>query len=241
MVKIFRKVRQQLLKENRIGRYLIYAIGEIILIVIGIMIAIQLNNWNENRKSRNKEIKVLKELRADLLQHLSDFEMNVNDLETWKNSSEVIIYCMNHNVPYNDTLDHHFINLYRYFSFTLNETTYNTLKQSGLDLITNDSLRKSISDLYANQFSHFRHLFDTYMVEHYNNYLKPMYMDAFLTYDYPSSAIPKNYDQIFRNTKYKQIINFNIVICNNFLRIYHSRLKPNVEGLISAIDIEIPE
>jgi hypothetical protein len=239
MVKIFRKVRQNLLRENRVGKYLIYAIGEIILIVIGIMIAIQLNNWNENRKAKNKEIKVLKELRADLVQHLSDFEMNIHNLEAWKNSNEIILYCMDNNIPYNDTLDNHFINLYRYFTFTINETTYNTLKQTGMDLISNDTLRKSISDLYANQFSHFRHLVDTYMIEHYNNYLKPLYMDAFLTYDYPTSAKPKNYDQFIRHPKYKQVINFNIVICNNFLRIYQSRLKPNVEGLISAIDMEI--
>ena len=50
MIKFFRKIRQNLLSENKFSKYLIYAIGEIILVVIGILIALGVNNWNENRK-----------------------------------------------------------------------------------------------------------------------------------------------------------------------------------------------
>ena len=55
MIKFFRRIRQQLLTENKFSKYLIYAIGEIILVVIGILIALQINNWNENRKNRIAE------------------------------------------------------------------------------------------------------------------------------------------------------------------------------------------
>ena len=50
MIKFFRRIRQRLLSENRFSKYLIYAIGEIILVVIGILIAIQVSNWNDRRK-----------------------------------------------------------------------------------------------------------------------------------------------------------------------------------------------
>tara|TARA_R110000744_G_scaffold312477_1_gene419840 strand:+ start:148 stop:891 length:744 start_codon:yes stop_codon:yes gene_type:complete len=50
MIKFFRKIRQNLLMENKTGKYFKYAIGEIILVVIGILIALQINNWNENQK-----------------------------------------------------------------------------------------------------------------------------------------------------------------------------------------------
>jgi hypothetical protein len=53
MIKYFRKIRQNLLMENKTGKYFKYAIGEIILVVIGILIALQINNWNENRKQSN--------------------------------------------------------------------------------------------------------------------------------------------------------------------------------------------
>ena len=54
MIKFFRKIRQRLLNENRFSKYLLYAIGEIVLVVIGILIALQINNWNESRKSQEK-------------------------------------------------------------------------------------------------------------------------------------------------------------------------------------------
>ena len=55
MIKIFRKIRQNLLMENKTGKYFKYAFGEIILVVIGILIALQINNWNENRKNKITE------------------------------------------------------------------------------------------------------------------------------------------------------------------------------------------
>src|SRR6056297_2485873 len=54
MIKFFRKIRQKMLSENKFSKYLIYAIGEIILVVIGILIALQINNWNENRLTKKK-------------------------------------------------------------------------------------------------------------------------------------------------------------------------------------------
>ena len=69
MIKFFRKIRQNLLSEGKTGKYLKYAIGEIILVVIGILIALQINNWNENRKNRIAE--------ADYYcRILDDFERN---------------------------------------------------------------------------------------------------------------------------------------------------------------------
>ena len=62
MLHFFRKIRKALLDDNRLGRYFFYAIGEIILVVIGILIALQVNNWNALRKSRKLEAKVIENL-----------------------------------------------------------------------------------------------------------------------------------------------------------------------------------
>ena len=67
MPRIFHAIRQRLLKENRLTRYLIYAIGEIVLVVIGILIALQINNNNDLRKARAREVKYLENIRADLV------------------------------------------------------------------------------------------------------------------------------------------------------------------------------
>jgi len=65
MIKFFRKIRQQLMTENKFSKYLMYAIGEIVLVVIGILIALQINNWNENRKLQTTKHIYLEQLLAD--------------------------------------------------------------------------------------------------------------------------------------------------------------------------------
>ena len=73
MIKIFRKIRQNLISEGTTGQYLKYAIGEIALLVIGILLALQLNNWNENGKSYNKARNYLFEIITDLQKDTSNF------------------------------------------------------------------------------------------------------------------------------------------------------------------------
>ena len=65
MIKFFRKIRQKLLSENKFSKYLLYAVGEIILVVIGILIALQINNWNEQQKRQQEQKVVLEALLGD--------------------------------------------------------------------------------------------------------------------------------------------------------------------------------
>lgn len=68
MTRFFRQIRHQLLSENKFSRYLIYAIGEIVLVVIGILIALQINNWNNQRILDKNEIKSYKNIKQQLLE-----------------------------------------------------------------------------------------------------------------------------------------------------------------------------
>jgi hypothetical protein len=74
MIKFFRKIRQKMISENKFSKYLIYAIGEIVLVVFGILIALQINNWNEQRKDKAKEQIVLKQLQEDYQSNLLQLE-----------------------------------------------------------------------------------------------------------------------------------------------------------------------
>ncbi len=85
MIKFFRKIRYDLMEKNKTGKYLKYAIGEIILVVIGILIALSLNNWNEQRKDRIKEQVVLKQLQED-------YQANLMQLEEKMTTRDKIIY-----------------------------------------------------------------------------------------------------------------------------------------------------
>jgi len=75
MIKFFRKIRYNLMSENKTGKYFKYAIGEILLVVIGILIALQINNWNEQRKDRIREQAILNSLQQDFKTNI----VNVND------------------------------------------------------------------------------------------------------------------------------------------------------------------
>ena len=67
MIKFFRHIRQRMIKENRVSKYLLYAIGEIVLVVIGILIALQINTWNQQRERNNQETIYLEDLKRDFL------------------------------------------------------------------------------------------------------------------------------------------------------------------------------
>jgi hypothetical protein len=77
MIKFFRKIRQRMISENRVSKYLLYAIGEIALVMIGILLALQVNNYNEQRKDRAKEQVILQNLREDYQADLRQLEVKM--------------------------------------------------------------------------------------------------------------------------------------------------------------------
>ena len=81
MIKFFRNIRRSLLSEGKTSKYLKYAVGEIVLVVIGILIALQINNWNEHRKELKKELVVVEELYKELQQNLKVTTKHLKHIE----------------------------------------------------------------------------------------------------------------------------------------------------------------
>jgi NADH:ubiquinone oxidoreductase subunit 5 (subunit L)/multisubunit Na+/H+ antiporter MnhA subunit len=81
MIKFFRKIRQNLLLEGKTGKYLKYAIGEILLVIIGILIAVSINNWNEDRKLEKVEQSILKDLKQEMTINLKALELVIEGNE----------------------------------------------------------------------------------------------------------------------------------------------------------------
>lgn len=143
MAKFLRKFRQNLLSEGKTGRYLKYAVGEIILVVIGILIALQINNWNQNRIERNEEKDIISKLHKDFMENkiiIKDFIL------TNKNEMTAQIELMNLiGASKAELLKHNLDSLF-YISFGANELAFadNTLKnimQSGqLNLLRNEDI-----------------------------------------------------------------------------------------------------
>lgn len=90
-MKLFRKIRERLLKENKLTRYLIYGIGEITLVVIGILIAVAINNSNIEKIDELKETKYLNNIKLDLQKDLASLDFNLTlRKERYRGTSKLI-------------------------------------------------------------------------------------------------------------------------------------------------------
>lgn len=81
MIKFFRKIRQNLIVDNKTSKYFKYAIGEIILVVIGILIALQINNWNESRKQKDTLNNIYATIKTDLQEDIKNIDRVISELE----------------------------------------------------------------------------------------------------------------------------------------------------------------
>ncbi len=145
MIKIFNRIRKQLLDENKTGRYLKYAIGEIVLVMIGILLALQVNTWNQNRQLQKEELKVMKSLHNEFSENLVMFDRVYKIHLNRKKSIETIMSIEPKTVSH-DSLTSLVGTVNSNYTFDPFQGIYNSIISSGkIELISNDSLKQSIS------------------------------------------------------------------------------------------------
>lgn len=157
MIKLFRKIRQNLVMENlpaeqagRTGKYFKYAIGEIILVVFGILIALSINNWNESKKTRSYEITMLNEVSDAINTDLSFLNENIPYLESVQKSYYALAIIKNDMSKSKDSLHIHLELVREYGSIlNLNISPYEAIKSGGLDKISDLTIRNQLSKLYG--------------------------------------------------------------------------------------------
>ena len=134
--------------ENNFSKYLIYAIGEIVLVVIGILLALQINNWNESRKDRIYEIKMLSEISTTLKKDIVHFQEMIKTFDDLYESSDYFMGLSKNNISYHDSLLGKVFDLNNGIKYQFNSGPYEAIKSSGIDKISNDSLRNDITNLF---------------------------------------------------------------------------------------------
>ena len=148
MIKFFRRIRQKLIEEKKIGNYLKYAIGEILLVVIGILIALQINNWNEHRKDRITERKLLIELNENLVINAARLKSDMQKELTSISSIEFVLNHLDNRRPYHDSLDVYFNSAFFSPDIVLSTSGFESIKLKGFQVVSKDTLRKAIRDLF---------------------------------------------------------------------------------------------
>ncbi len=108
MIRLFRKIRHKLLSGNNYGIYILYAAGEIVLVMVGILLALQIDNWNELKKEADLERKVLNELKVSLQRNVDHLNRGIEWNKEAIVSCNIILNHFNEEHSYDDSLDHHF-------------------------------------------------------------------------------------------------------------------------------------
>lgn len=222
MIKFFRNIRKTLLAQGKAANYLKYAIGEIILVVIGILIALQINNWNDQRKINDQEIKLLKEM-------IQNLDANIETLENMNKFQSHLIRGI-------DSILYHFKNgtasdsLSQYFRFSvytetlsLSYATFETIKTIGFDIIKNDHIRLAIMDLFEVSYTH--------QEKTITDVVSPIYLQNFNEWWLKNR---QNTNRIFESNEFRNDETFNFI--KNFIeskRIWKSDIIDGNNDLIN--------
>jgi len=150
MLTFFRKIRKVLLESGAISKYLLYAIGEIALVVIGILIALQINNWNEFRKDRVKEREVLVDVVSDLERNCENLTNVIESNNACDRAADLIISMIHGDPSPTDSLPKlfHGARIGATSNLSLTVVGFEALKNTGFDILQSDTLKDAILDLY---------------------------------------------------------------------------------------------
>ena len=133
---------------GKIKKYLLYAIGEIILVVLGILIALHFNSLNEAKKLRSTEIKILKEIHTNLESTKDGYKYVLNTEKRYLQYNNMILDYLDNKKPYSDSLDIAFGTYFWTISSNPITSGYEYFKSIGLGVIKNDTLREKISYMF---------------------------------------------------------------------------------------------
>jgi hypothetical protein len=143
MIKLFSKIRQNLIMANKTGKYVKYAIGEIILVMIGILLALQVNNWNQNRIEQSEENEVIAKLHKDFKENKKVLKDFLIDIKSMRNSEETLMRLIG---ATKEELYKHNLDSLFYVTFSASEfafadnTIKNTMHSGKLNLLKNEKI-----------------------------------------------------------------------------------------------------
>ncbi|MFK7782122.1 DUF6090 family protein [Psychroserpens sp.] len=183
MIKFFRQIRHNLLTEGKTSKYFKYAIGEILLVVIGILIALQISNWNQNRLNSNKETAILADIHKEFTQNKKQLDsVIIQHKLVYDNCAKVMSLFPILSKPEPEVLDSLSVQLwwsYGGVTFNPSQTSINALEStSSFDIIKNESLRDLliswndlITDYQEEELLSRKYIwdqYDPYMAQHFD-------------------------------------------------------------------------
>ena len=244
MLTFFRRIRKGLLGQGATSKYILYAIGEIALVVMGILIALQINNWNENKKAQIYEYKLLAELLKNLSYDIEHNRQKIDNNKSSKASCEIILDHLTENIPFHDSLNYHFANAHNWNIAIIRDHVYQNAKTYGLDFISADSTKWQLSWTYEVNIDFLDELSERQNLFYYN-VVVPELSELFDS-SHPKGPetgiyemVPLDYKKLKNNHKYKHILRSTIQIQDKYFAHYNNlyqRMLQLTKGLEKEIE-----
>lgn len=240
MLRFFRQIRQELIGENRFSKYLLYAVGEIVLIVVGILIALSINNWNEGKKTSVTEIEsysnLLRSLKKDSLDLVRIIELQNKSLETQNKFIQSQSFEIIDSMSSKEISDMIFDLYNGAYSFFPKYGTYNSIVANrGLDIIKSESIKSNLIDLYDYWCYRYENV-DNVLDKKYHNVLYPFLQEEIGFFVNPDFS----YENIDVNRFEKGYYNLQIQCKNlNPLTNHSVRQLVNIQGKVNELIIDI--
>jgi len=222
MINFFRHIRKVLLDQNRFGKYLLYALGEIVLVVIGILLAFQLNNWNEQRQRDDFESEITTLIEENLNQDVEILEIILKESKQAVIASEQILNSLTKNQPI-DSVEYLLGDIINFQRFKSQSSAFEVLKSRGINHLKNKSLQLALIDYYDVV------LYNTYEALHdieksFNNDWIPVIKSEFSEFKWKQYALPTNPSVYFKKQSTLNLINL---------------FKTNREGQVESLEITL--
>ena len=244
MIKFFRNIRKSLIQQNQMGKYFKYAIGEILLVVIGILIALQINNWNEQRKVLFAEKETIKSLKLEFEKNLVDLDSNIGAIEAFINAGNILLEHTNPNYQYGtlNKVDSLISMTIRMAVWDPSLYTLSNIKNSGkLSSLTNNNLKELLIEwesFYTNLLS----WYDFY-VSGGKKYFEFLEENAIVRnintngmgFQFGKSKFEGSNEQLLRKTSFENILT-NRVFNNGFILEYYKEAQERLNTIIKECE-----
>jgi uncharacterized protein DUF6090 len=217
-----------------------YAFGELLLIVAGILIALQASDWQNQRAERKAERAYLEELSTALSRDLERLTLGLDRYRQIETRVQELLLLLHSGEPYSEAMDAYFGAVYGVETFELNPAAYESLKSHGLTLISNRSLRAQIAQMYEQTYPSTERAI-SYEETLVLDLLRPYFLVHFRDLVFNTSATPIDYDTTSKDTEFLNLVDYRLqLVKQNQVPQFERSIKATGQ-LIEAIRKELGE
>ena len=215
-----------------------HAVGELVLIVAGILIALAISDWNDRRIQRQGELALLVEVRTALQADLAALESNLETLREAERRIEQLAQVLREPPPYEPALDRLFGAVYGIRVTNLNTAAYDTLKSVGFQSISNHQLRLGIAEVYDHYYERLTEEHEI-EVQITIDMLRPYYLRHFRGLSFWESATPIDYDAVVADTYFKNMIDYRLAALRSNQLASYALAAGEIRNVLEMINEEL--